>query len=67
MPKDWIAGPARKGDGMRYLNPHKPGDSIIIENGTPGVNNVPGGPYVKMSSNGKVERIPLAGNPVLKR
>jgi RHS repeat-associated protein len=66
IPKDWTVSPAKKGDGIRYLSPNK-SDSIIIENGWSGSTNVHVGPYARISLNGKVERIPLAGNPDLRK
>jgi RHS repeat-associated protein len=67
IPKDWIASPAKKGNGIRFINPNKNGESIIIENGWPGSNNVHGGPYVRISRNGEIIREPLAGNLILKK
>lgn len=67
IPSDWTALPLKRGQGTRYLNPHKRGESIMIEAGTPGARDpLHGGPYVKISRNGSVVRIPLKGNPVLR-
>lgn len=67
IPDDWTALPLKRGRGTRYLNPHKRGESIMVEAGTPGARDpLHGGPYVKISRNGEVKRIPLEGNPVLK-
>lgn len=57
--------PARRGGGMRYPDPDRPGDQLIIEPGEPTSSNVHGGPYVKISIRGTVVRIPLKGNPTL--
>ena len=35
IPKDWTAQPLKKGNGTRYLNPAKPGEAIMIEDGWP--------------------------------
>ncbi|MEQ1918596.1 MAG: hypothetical protein ABL955_05305, partial [Elusimicrobiota bacterium] len=53
VPKDWVKGPMRKGLGTRYLNPKKPGQSILIEDGWPGATDpLHRGPYVRISRNG---------------
>jgi hypothetical protein len=65
IPKDWIALPLKKGEGMRFIDPRNHGNAIFIEQGIPGASGVHGGPYVKTALNGRVERIPLAGNPIL--
>ncbi|MFD0203999.1 MULTISPECIES: WXG100-like domain-containing protein [Saccharothrix] len=66
IPDTWEERPAKKGDGTRFLNPDRPGESIIIENGWPGhADPVHRGPYVKISKDGQVTRIPLEGNPAL--
>jgi hypothetical protein len=67
IPKNWIALPLRKGEGIRYLDPRNQGNAIYLERGTPGASGVHGWPYVKTSLNGHTERIPLAGNPVLRK
>jgi hypothetical protein len=67
IPNDWIASPLKKGEGMRYINPNRRGESILIENGWPNATTpLHRGPYLKVSRNGKISRIPLEGNPVLK-
>lgn len=67
VPDNWIESPLRKGEGVRFLNPDRPGEAIMIEKGVPGARDpLHSGPYVKMSIDGRVERIPLEGNPVLK-
>lgn len=66
VPKDWVKGPMKKGSGTRYLNPNKPGESILIEDGWPGASDpLHRGPYVRISRNGQIIRIPLKGNPSL--
>jgi hypothetical protein len=66
VPDDWIERPLRKGEGARFLDQRRKGDAVEIEAGVPGhLDPVHQGPYVKVSRNGKVERIPLQGNPML--
>ncbi|MBN1981663.1 MAG: hypothetical protein JW795_09035, partial [Chitinivibrionales bacterium] len=68
IPDGWVSGPQKKGEGTRYLNPNKPGEAIIIEKGHPNAKDpLHSGPYVRISRDGKIERIPLSGNPVLKK
>jgi uncharacterized protein YukE len=58
--------PSRKGGGTRYPDPDRPGDQVIIEPGDPGASDpLHQGPYVKISKDGRVTRIPLEGNPSL--
>ena len=67
IPGDWIQKPLKKGKGVRYLNPKRPGQAVIIEEGWPNAKDpLHSGPYVKISKDGKVTRTPLKGNPVLK-
>ena len=66
IPKDWVKGPMKKGAGTRYLNPRKPGESILVEEGWPGASDpLHRGPYVRISGNGQITRVPLKGNPSL--
>jgi RHS repeat-associated protein len=66
IPKDWIQGPLNKGEGIKYVNPNKNGEQILLEKGIPGAKDpLHSGPYMKVSRNGEVTRIPLEGNPVL--
>jgi hypothetical protein len=66
IPDDWIKSPANKGGGTKYSNPGRPGEQIIIEPGWPNATDpTHAGPYVKVSTGGKVIRIPLKGNPAL--
>jgi uncharacterized protein YukE len=68
LPPDIAAGgePSRKGGGVRYPDPNRPGDQLIIEPGDPNASDpLHQGPYVKISKGGTVTRVPLAGNPSL--
>jgi uncharacterized protein YukE len=68
LPPEIVAGggPSRKGGGVRYPDPNRPGDQLIIEPGDPSADDpLHQGPYVKISKGGTVTRIPLAGNPSL--
>jgi hypothetical protein len=68
IPNDWITMSMKKGDGIKYVNPHKKGEQILLERGWPNATDpLHSGPYVKTSRNGTVVRIPLEGNPVLKQ
>ena len=67
IPEDWIKGALKKGEGVKYVNPHKKGEQILLEKGWPGAKDpLHSGPYIKISRNGNVTRIPLKGNPALK-
>lgn len=67
IPKDWISGPMKKGVGIKYVNPAKRGEQILLEKGWPGAKDpLHAGPYMKISRNGQITRIPLQGNPTLK-
>ncbi len=68
IPNGWIKLPLRRGEGVRYLNPSKPGEAVMIEKGWTNAdsNNLHSGPYVRISINGKTTRIPLMGNPILR-
>ncbi len=67
IPKGWTRGPLKKGKGIKFVNPNKKGEQILLEKGWPGAKDpLHAGPYMKISRNGKVTRIPLAGNPTLK-
>jgi hypothetical protein len=68
IPSSWNKLPLKDGNGVRYLNPAKTGESIQINNGYPSKtwgDLIHQGPYVKISINGQTVRIPLAGNPAL--
>jgi len=67
IPKGWTRGPLTKGEGIKFMNPAKKGEQILLEKGWPGAKDpLHAGPYMKISRNGTVERIPLQGNPTLK-
>ncbi|MFO7879814.1 MAG: hypothetical protein R6V52_07240 [Bacteroidales bacterium] len=67
IPKEWKKVPMRKGKGIKYVNPNKKGEQILLEKGWPGAKDpLHAGPYMKVSQKGKITRIPLAGNPTLK-
>eukprot|EP01132_Coremiostelium_polycephalum_P001037 gene1037-1315_t len=67
IPKDWIQKPLNKGHGIKFVNPHKKGEQILLEKGWSNAKELlHSGSYMKVSRDGKVIRIPLAGNPVLK-
>lgn len=66
IPKGWKKMPLKKGKGVRYVNPAKPGESILIEQGWKNAQDlIHSGPYVRIARDGKVTRIPLSGNPAL--
>ena len=66
IPDGWEPRPLKKGEGTRYLNPDRPSEAIMIERGWPGAADpLHSGPYVRISRNGEIVRIPLEGNPVL--
>lgn len=67
IPKGWTRGPLNKGEGIKFVNPAKKGEQILLEKGWPGAKDpLHAGPYMKISRNGTVERVPLQGNPTLK-
>ncbi|MBW3518753.1 hypothetical protein [Flavobacterium sp. NKUCC04_CG] len=67
IPKDWIKGAMKKGEGIKFVNPAKKGEQILLEKGWQGAKDpLHAGPYMKVSRNGQVTRIPLSGNPTLK-
>ena len=35
IPNDWLKGPLNKGEGVKYINPHKRGEQILLERGNP--------------------------------
>jgi hypothetical protein len=58
--------PLKTGSGTRFLNPERPGEAIMIEDGWPGASDpLHSGPYLRVSQDGTITRIPLEGNPVL--
>jgi RHS repeat-associated protein len=66
IPESWIEMPLRKGKGTRFVNPARPGEAIMIEEGWPGATDpLHSGPYLRVSRDGRITRIPLAGNPTV--
>ncbi len=67
--KGWVGTPTREGEGSgtRYANPDKPGEQVRVMPGKASdPNPVKQGPYVRISTDGKVSPpIPIAGNPTL--
>jgi RHS repeat-associated protein len=68
IPQSWTASPTRRGGGVRYSNPDKPGEQIRVMPGNlRDPNPVKQGPYTRISSEGnRSDPIPLKGNPELK-
>ena len=67
IPKGWKRTSLNKGKGIKFVNPNKKGEQILLEKGWRGAKDpLHAGPYMKVSRNGKVTRIPLSGNPTLK-
>ncbi|MFW9928263.1 MAG: hypothetical protein ACFFD1_02620, partial [Candidatus Thorarchaeota archaeon] len=67
IPKNWVKSPLKKGDGMKFINPSKKGESIMIEKGWSNAQDlIHSGPYLRITKDGNVIRIPLKGNPTLK-
>jgi len=67
IPKGWTRGPLNKGEGIKFVNPAKKGEQILLEKGWQGAKDpLHSGPYIKISRDGQVTRIPLQGNPTLK-
>ena len=67
IPAGYVRKPLKKGKGVRYLDPTRPGVGVYIEDGWPGAPDpVHAGPYVKIvTGRGPAVRIPLAGSPAL--
>ncbi|HEX9865256.1 MAG TPA: RHS repeat-associated core domain-containing protein, partial [Acidimicrobiia bacterium] len=66
VPEGWIELPLKKGEGVRFLNPDRPGEALMVEMGWPNATDpLHAGPYLRVSRDGVVDRIPLAGNPTL--
>lgn len=63
-PGRWTPAAVRKGEGTRWYD--RQGSSIAIERQRQVGDSLHGGWYLKVASNGKIERVPLAGNPVLR-
>lgn len=69
VPEGWVASPTRTGSGVRYANPEARGQQVRV---MPGDSRAPSlikqGPYAIVSpGTGSPVRVPLAGNPVLRR
>lgn len=65
IPENWLREALKKGEGIKFINPNKRGEQILFEKGWQGAKDLLHiGPYLKISRNGKVERIPLKGNPI---
>jgi hypothetical protein len=66
IPEDWIKLPLNKGEGVKFVNPSKRGEQILLEKGKLGAKDpLHAGPYIKISKDGQITRIPLKGNPSL--
>ena len=58
--------PTRGGNGIRYVDPSRPGEQVRIMSRDPGaLDPLHQGPYVVIDTNGHKRWIPLRGNPVL--
>ena len=69
IPDGWVKRPMKKATGVRYADPVNRGDQVrLCPTGTPQVNELlHQGPYATVVRRGSVVRVPLAGNPVLKK
>ncbi len=66
--RGWKGEPSRSGGGTRYPSPNVKGEQVRVQPGYPGSDNpVKQGPYGVISKDGKETRVPLAGNPTLKK
>lgn len=69
IPDDWPSSPQGRGVGTKYVDPARKGRQVLVEQGSPPKPgqppNVHSGPYLKISQNGKITRVPLKGNPTL--
>jgi RHS repeat-associated protein len=66
IPEDWIKLPLNKGEGVKFVNPSKRGEQILLEKGQLGAKDpLHAGPYIKISKDGQITRIPLKGNSSL--
>ncbi len=67
IPGHWTEKPLKDGVGTRHADPHRQGDTVMLEHGWPGHDDpTHRGPYARVSLAGKRDRIPLEGNPVLR-
>ena len=67
IPETFVENPTRRGGGVRYANPQRPGEQVRVMPGNPNDRNpVKRGPCVRISREGRVsDPIPLEGNPTL--
>ena len=71
IPNNWVRTPLnpKRGIGTKYENPARIGEQIIVNQGYPkstGGDLIHRGPYLRVSRDGVVHRIPLQGNPTLR-
>jgi hypothetical protein len=62
-PERWTRAPLKRGEGTRWYD--RKGRSIAIERQRQVNDLLHQGWYLKVANNGRIDRIPLAGNPVL--
>jgi hypothetical protein len=62
-PGRWTRAPVKKGEGTRWYD--RQGRSIAIERQRQVNDPLHQGWYLKVANNGRIDRVPLAGNPVL--
>ena len=66
IPSSWTRGASNRGGGTRYMHPTNRGEQIRVQPGDPShYDPMKQGPYCVISSCGKVEKVPLKGNPTL--
>lgn len=67
IPDNWLVESPSSGSGIKFVNPDRPGQMIIYEEGWPGATDpLHAGPYLRVSTGrGPVFRVPLYGNPAL--
>ena len=61
--RQWTRAPVKKGEGTRWFDRY--GRAIAIERQAQLGDDLHRGWYLKVANNGRIERIPLAGNPAL--
>jgi hypothetical protein len=62
-PRQWTRATVKKGEGTRWFDRY--GRSIAIERQGQVDDDLHRGWYLKVANNGRIERVPLAGNPTL--
>ncbi|WP_188037022.1 putative T7SS-secreted protein [Actinotalea sp. JY-7885] len=68
VPETWNELPLKKGEGVRFLNPERLGEAVMLERGVPDASDLLHfGPYLRVSRDGETIRVPLAGNPDLEQ